>query len=406
MKKIVHYNTAIEGGAFEAASDIFYSILNSHLYELKFYTSQSISKRPLFYKLTPVNNLINRQFYKNYYKKLKSLKSNLNLELFTLINHSFKYKFKENADAIHLHWIDDWFDYDSFFNSIDNSIPILWSLHDMSPLTGGCHATLNCRGYQLNCNNCPQLETSKKNIASNNFAKKKELLKNKKLHIISSSQEMHERAMQSAIFPKHTRFYKIPLSINQSEITNLDKNLAKKALQIDEDKLIIGFGASDVLRQNKGLLLLLKSLEKINGIQLITFGSPKTLKLETEIPHFHFGYINSQKLKDLFYSVLDIFVMPSVFEPFGLVNLEAMSYGLPIICSKIGGGSETVSDGINGFLFTNNDHIDLRDKINILKNDENLRMKMGEMSKKIVARDFKKSRMARAYINLYRAILE
>jgi glycosyltransferase involved in cell wall biosynthesis len=87
-------------------------------------------------------------------------------------------------------------------------------------------------------------------------------------------------------------------------------------------------------------------------------------------------------LKDLekFYSEADIFVLPSLYEPFGIVFAEAMSFGLPIIATRVGGIPELVEDGENGFLVPPKDVNSLADAIDKLVSDAELREKFGRRS--------------------------
>ena len=65
-----------------------------------------------------------------------------------------------------------------------------------------------------------------------------------------------------------------------------------------------------------------------------------------------------------YYKLFDLFVLPSGEpEPFGGVVMEAMSMGLPIIGSNVGGTTEQVEDGRNGYLFENKNPVDLAEKI-------------------------------------------
>jgi glycosyltransferase involved in cell wall biosynthesis len=61
------------------------------------------------------------------------------------------------------------------------------------------------------------------------------------------------------------------------------------------------------------------------------------------------GYVPKDCLAERYHSS-DIFVLPSISESFGQVLLEAMSCGLPIVASRVGGIPETVEDGVNGVL--------------------------------------------------------
>lgn len=59
----------------------------------------------------------------------------------------------------------------------------------------------------------------------------------------------------------------------------------------------------------------------------------------------------------------DLLVQPSMYESFGLSVLEAMSVGIPVLCSNVGGMLELVDDRVNGMFFDANSVNDLRDKI-------------------------------------------
>ena len=76
---------------------------------------------------------------------------------------------------------------------------------------------------------------------------------------------------------------------------------------------------------------------------------------------------------------MDILVLPSIaFESFGVVILEAMQRKVPVICSDVGGMKEIVINNITGLVVENNSVIGLSKAINILLNDEQKRLLMGQ----------------------------
>jgi D-inositol-3-phosphate glycosyltransferase len=77
------------------------------------------------------------------------------------------------------------------------------------------------------------------------------------------------------------------------------------------------------------------------------------------------------------YSAADVVVMPSYYESFGMVALEAMACGTPVIASQVGGLSFTVQDGVTGFLVPGRDPPALAKKITLLLKDQVLRNKLG-----------------------------
>jgi glycosyltransferase involved in cell wall biosynthesis len=84
--------------------------------------------------------------------------------------------------------------------------------------------------------------------------------------------------------------------------------------------------------------------------------------------------------KNQYFKESDIFVLPTYYknETFGLVNLEAMQYSLPVVSTFEGGIPDVVEDGVTGFLVPQCDAEALADKLEILIKDKALRQKMGE----------------------------
>ena len=77
------------------------------------------------------------------------------------------------------------------------------------------------------------------------------------------------------------------------------------------------------------------------------------------------GYIPHDELEE-YYCKSDVFVFPSLGDSFGLVVLEAMSYGLPVICSDHAGASDLVVDGYNGFKVKSGDYLQIAEILNNL----------------------------------------
>jgi glycosyltransferase involved in cell wall biosynthesis len=74
-------------------------------------------------------------------------------------------------------------------------------------------------------------------------------------------------------------------------------------------------------------------------------------------------------------------------EPFGLIPIEAMACGIPVIAVSEGGLSESVLDGTTGYLI-NRDKLELKQKIKLLLGDESLRIKFGKNSREHVLAKF------------------
>ena len=94
------------------------------------------------------------------------------------------------------------------------------------------------------------------------------------------------------------------------------------------------------------------------------------------------------------YAKCDIFVAPSRYESFGLIFIEAMASGKPVIGTRVGGIPEIIIEGQNGLLFTNENTKELQVALSKLITDKPLRERMGKESKKLIETKFNSEKMA------------
>jgi len=105
-----------------------------------------------------------------------------------------------------------------------------------------------------------------------------------------------------------------------------------------------------------------------------------------------------------YYSAADVLVVPSHYESFGMVALEAMACGTPVIASKVGGLSFTVQDGITGFHVPERDPETLAGKISLLLKDHDLRSRLSAQSAQW-ARRYSWQKVADQIVSLYHQLV-
>ena len=96
------------------------------------------------------------------------------------------------------------------------------------------------------------------------------------------------------------------------------------------------------------------------------------------------GRVTDDKLEE-YYNKSEIFVFPSLLEGYGIVLVEAMRHGLPIVAFNNSAIPYTVHDGENGYLARNFDYVDMADKINYILGNESMRHRMQENIKNIIS---------------------
>ncbi len=130
------------------------------------------------------------------------------------------------------------------------------------------------------------------------------------------------------------------------------------------------------------------------------------------------GMLPQKEMRAL-YSSASLFVCPSIYEPFGIINLEAMACALPVVATAVGGIREVVVDGVTGFLVPLEQQkenpfeplhpeqfsLDLAGRINQLMKDPALRAKMGGLGRQRVEQFFSWKSIAEKTARLYAQIV-
>jgi len=166
------------------------------------------------------------------------------------------------------------------------------------------------------------------------------------------------------------------------------------------------------LLKRKGIQYLLYALSKLRypNLKLLIVGTGNygeelrrlTSKLDlSERVSFH-NYCKNEDLPEL-YNRSDIFVLPSLTESFGLVFLEAMACGLPIIATRTGGIPEIVENGENGILVEPGEIDELKNALDRLISDKELRQKMSR-NNLLRVREFSWEKIANQYLEEYKNV--
>lgn len=116
--------------------------------------------------------------------------------------------------------------------------------------------------------------------------------------------------------------------------------------------------------------------------------------------HKHIEFLGSQADMKPLLNQSHVFALISNFEALPLSIIEAMSASMPIIASNVGGVSELVEDGKNGFLIDNNDVDGIIKSINQLQN-ESLTKTMGDWSRAIYLNNFSSQKMCSQIVDVY-----
>lgn len=112
----------------------------------------------------------------------------------------------------------------------------------------------------------------------------------------------------------------------------------------------------------------------------------------------------AQDTLSYYYSAAEVLVMPSLYESFGMVALEAMACGTPVIASEVGGLGYLVKDGVTGYTVPDSDPEALRMRLSGLLGDNRLRNTMGENAADY-AKEYDWSKIASSIVKVYDEVM-
>ncbi|WP_287584755.1 glycosyltransferase family 4 protein [Candidatus Borrarchaeum sp.] len=166
------------------------------------------------------------------------------------------------------------------------------------------------------------------------------------------------------------------------------------------------------------LLKAIKHLERRIPIELMIVGDgPERKNLESLVHDLKlqkvtfYGFIPQNHLKS-FYQRASVFVLPAVTDPtgdtegLGVVLLEAMSVGVPVIASNVGGITDIIADRKTGLLVEEKNSLQLAETIEILLRDEELRSRLVSSATQLVHSEFSWERIAKIILKEYETILD
>ena len=207
--------------------------------------------------------------------------------------------------------------------------------------------------------------------------------------IVSTSEE--KRALERLYNVRPDRIEVVTAGVDLDKFHPLDKDSARKTIGISETKIILSVGRIDPL---KGVDILIKAISMMDNTAdtkvLIVGGEQesgdelnKLINLSNKLglnDVLRFEGVVNQDMLPIYYNASDIFVMPSYYESFGLVALEAMACGVPVVASRVGGPKSLINQGGNGYLIPWVCPEPFSEKLEILLSNEILRKNMANAS--------------------------
>jgi glycosyltransferase involved in cell wall biosynthesis len=315
-----------------------------------------------------------------------------------------------SGDILHLHWISGFIDYASFFASVPDDHPLVWTLHDINPLSGGCHYPNACDKFTTGCGHCPQLgRNGARDLSRRFYQAKREALRNKNLHVVTPSRWLYREAQRSPLLNDAKSFHHIAYGLDVDVYAPRPKQKARRHLGLPREPVILGFGADLLGRTRKGLRQLqtaLGMLQTKRPLLLLSFGEGLIESPAAGIESTALGYLRDPQRLATVYAAMDVFVMPSLEDNLPQTGLEAMACGTPVIAFDAGGIVDYVRPHETGLLASVGNAAELSRRIAWLIERPGDMHRMGCEARRVIERDYHQLRQGQAYVGLYGELLD
>jgi glycosyltransferase involved in cell wall biosynthesis len=314
-------------------------------------------------------------------------------------------------DVITLQWVAGFVDYQAFFSARQlDGIPVVWQLHDMNILTGGCHYDEGCGRYRTQCGACPQLGSTDPEDLSRQIWKRKQAvfgaLEAKQLHLVAPSHWMLELVNESPLLSRFPATL-IPYGVDVEEFVPRDRRFAREVLGIPQRAQVVMFVSDNLTNRRKGGFFLssaLSGLPEAHNLFLISVGRgnpPDT----GAIPCLHMGYVTDNRWLSIIYSAADLFVIPSLQDNLPNTVLESMACGTPVVGFDVGGIPDMVRPGRTGYLVPVEDSVALHHAMTQLLNAPRVLRQMGDECRKVAMEEYSYELSAARHAALYESLV-
>lgn len=319
---------------------------------------------------------------------------------------------KINPDIINLHWV-GW-EYLSIESLKHLGVPIVWTLHDMWPFTGGCHYSQECDRYMQACGQCPQLISGKeRDLSRSVWQRKAKAWKNLELDIVAPSSWIADCARKSSLF-RERRVEVIPCALDTAKYRPIAKHEARTVLGLPHNKQIILFGALRATDDHrKGFHLLQSAMQDLASsgwaakAEIAVFGSPKPKNpVDFGFKVHYLDHLNDDLSLAIVYSAADVMVVPSLQESFGQTASEALACGTPVVAFNATGLKDIVDHQVNGYLARPYDSTDLAGGIAWVLEDAERQLQLSKAARTKAEKCFSLESQAHAYAKLYAELLD
>lgn len=315
---------------------------------------------------------------------------------------------KLQPDVIHLHALHGYYlNFELLFDYINlHDIPCVWTFHDCHAFVGNCGYFFECEKWKEQCGNCPHLHSYPTSqffdFTAYMWKRKKEMFTQGNNKIIVTPSEWLTAETRKSFFGKYPCVtIRNGIDTEHTFYPRDKQNCRKKYGYGPEDKLALGIavGFSDPRKGAKYIIQTAKDLSEEVKVILIGWEQQNNAMLEGVDNIIPLPATADTDTLAEYYSMADVFVLPSLAENYATTSLESMACGTPVVGFDAGGIPEQLTGGKGIAVPVGNQEAFTAAVRRALSADNQLLH--GERLAAIVKRENSAEKMAEEYLKLY-----
>lgn len=315
------------------------------------------------------------------------------------------------ADVLHLHWTAGFLSTRSLHELADLGKPVCWTMHDLRPVTGGCHFPAGCENYRAVCDPCPQLERDPLAFARNAQAAQRSALVRLRPRFVAPSRWLADAA-RSSFAASGLNVDRIPYGVDLDRFAPGDRALARQRLGLSAGARYVMLGAHSFAERRKGAGLAAGVLQCLADDPRVANGEWRLVcagaKPPAELGGWPVNAVGQLSPEDMaaLYVAADLLLFTSLEDNLPNVLLEAGAAELPIVALAVGGVPDIVRHGVNGALLPLADLPAAADAVCELLENPELARRYGAEGRRLAEAQFSLARQASDYLALYRSLID
>ncbi|MHB9003848.1 MAG: glycosyltransferase [Coriobacteriia bacterium] len=320
------------------------------------------------------------------------------------------------ASGVSLRWICD----------LSRRAPVVWTMHDMWAMTGGCTNPQGCERWSNGCGACPQIAGDvsmqktmdfSRDVTAALWRRKHQAIEGARLGIVVPSEWMREQAEASGLFPDG-RIALVNNVVDTDVFAPSSRSAARAALGIDKDALVVLFvGKPDDATAYMGrhpvmldaLTRLKESMSREEASRLVVLivgaGGEALARKMGGIQSVCAGRVDGEQAMSRLFGASDVYVNTTQYDNLPAIIQESLACGVPVVASRVGGIPEMVVDGETGLLAEAHDSVAFARHIRGVLVDQPLRVSLGSNARRLAVELFSPGKVLSAMLGVYEAAI-